>query len=124
MSERERLVALEGALNWRDLGGYPTADGHVTRWDRVFRAGGVIEATPSVTNQDTVGVFDPGSATWSLRNENSPGAPDAGSFVYGGPGWRPVVGDWNGDGVTTMDFVFVEDVARELGARAAPTTKN
>jgi protein-tyrosine phosphatase len=45
MSARERLVALEGALNWRDLGGYPTADGHVTRWDRVFRADGLDQLT-------------------------------------------------------------------------------
>ena len=45
MSERDRLIALEGALNWRDLGGYPTADGHVTRWDRVFRADGLDQLT-------------------------------------------------------------------------------
>ena len=32
---RERLLALEGALNWRDLGGYTTTDGRVTRWGRV-----------------------------------------------------------------------------------------
>jgi protein-tyrosine phosphatase len=45
MSERERLVALEGALNWRDLGGYPTADGRVTRWDRVYRSDGLDQLT-------------------------------------------------------------------------------
>jgi hypothetical protein len=77
----------------------------VGQGDRVFRAGGVINATPSVSALDTVGTFDPGSATWYLRNENSPGAPDAGTFVYGGPGWRPVVGDWNGDGISTVGVV-------------------
>src|SRR4051794_20255693 len=45
MSERERLVALEGALNWRDLGGYETVDGRVTRWDRVYRADGLDQLT-------------------------------------------------------------------------------
>jgi protein-tyrosine phosphatase len=45
LAQRERLVALEGALNWRDLGGYPTADGHVTRWDRVYRADGLDQLT-------------------------------------------------------------------------------
>jgi protein-tyrosine phosphatase len=45
LAQRERLVALEGALNWRDLGGYPTADGHVTKWDRVFRADGLDQLT-------------------------------------------------------------------------------
>jgi hypothetical protein len=38
-----------------------------------------------------------------LRNSNSAGASDA-RFPYGysGPAWRPVVGDWNGDGVVTV----------------------
>jgi protein-tyrosine phosphatase len=45
MSERERLVALEGALNWRDLGGYLTADGRVTRWGCVYRSDGLDQLT-------------------------------------------------------------------------------
>lgn len=45
MSQRQRLIALEGALNWRDLGGYKTADGRVTRWDRVYRADGLDQLT-------------------------------------------------------------------------------
>ena len=45
MSERERLLALEGALNWRDLGGYPTADGRVTKWDRIYRSDGLDQLT-------------------------------------------------------------------------------
>lgn len=42
---RERLVTLEGALNWRDLGGYPTADGRVTKWGCVFRSDGLDQLT-------------------------------------------------------------------------------
>jgi hypothetical protein len=59
----------------------------------------------------TVGVFDPigqfgqPPATWYLRNSNSPGAPDFAPFAYGGAGWRPVVGDWDGDGITTIGVV-------------------
>ncbi|HUF32474.1 MAG TPA: tyrosine-protein phosphatase [Acidimicrobiales bacterium] len=34
----ERQVALEGALNFRDLGGYRAAGGATTRWGRVFRS--------------------------------------------------------------------------------------
>ena len=34
----ERLLPLEGALNFRDLGGYSTADGGRTRWGLVFRS--------------------------------------------------------------------------------------
>ena len=39
---------------------------------------------------------------WNLRNANSPGAPAQSPFAYGAPGWEPVVGDWNGDGKTTI----------------------
>jgi V8-like Glu-specific endopeptidase len=60
-------------------------------------------ATP--TGPSTPGVFDPHSGTWYLRNSNSPGTPDAGAFAYGGAGWTPVVGDWNGDGITTVGVV-------------------
>jgi protein-tyrosine phosphatase len=34
----QRLIALEGCLNFRDLGGYPTADGGRVRWRRLFRS--------------------------------------------------------------------------------------
>ncbi|MCP3466191.1 tyrosine-protein phosphatase [Bradyrhizobium sp. CCGUVB23] len=33
-----RHLALQGASNFRDLGGYPTADGRQTRWRRLFRS--------------------------------------------------------------------------------------
>jgi len=36
----DRLVALEGCFNFRDLGGYPTSDGRIVRWRRLFRADG------------------------------------------------------------------------------------
>jgi hypothetical protein len=49
----------------------------------------------------TVGVVDPASETWYLRNENSAGMPDVATpFRYGLPGWKPVAGDWNADGRT------------------------
>jgi protein-tyrosine phosphatase len=41
----ERTIALEGAVNFRDLGGYPTADGQRTRWRVLFRADGLGELT-------------------------------------------------------------------------------
>ncbi len=73
--------------------------------DRIYRADGVVNAPAGLTAFDTVGTFNPSTATWYLRNDNSPGAPDAGQFQYGGPGWTPVVGDWNGDGSTTVGVV-------------------
>lgn len=37
----QRHVALDGAVNFRDLGGYVTGDGHRTRWRVLFRADGL-----------------------------------------------------------------------------------
>ena len=34
----ERRISLEGAVNFRDQGGYPTKDGHTVRWRRLFRS--------------------------------------------------------------------------------------
>jgi hypothetical protein len=64
-------------------------------------------APPGVrgSRPQTVGVYDPAAATWYLRNNNSAGAPDIGPFPYGVPGWRPLVGDWNNDGVETIGVV-------------------
>jgi protein-tyrosine phosphatase len=36
-----RRIDLEGCLNFRDLGGYPTADGRRVRWRRLFRSDGL-----------------------------------------------------------------------------------
>lgn len=41
----ERLVPMDGVRNFRDLGGYPTADGGETRWGQVFRSGRLDETT-------------------------------------------------------------------------------
>jgi protein-tyrosine phosphatase len=42
---RERLVALDGTLNFRDLGGYAAADGRTVRWESVFRSDGLGRLT-------------------------------------------------------------------------------
>ena len=39
----ERLLALEGAQNFRDLGGYPAQGGRRVRWGRVFRSDSLSE---------------------------------------------------------------------------------
>lgn len=49
MSDRlpvdDRRIPFEGALNFRDLGGYPTRDGGRTRWGLVYRADGLQNLT-------------------------------------------------------------------------------
>lgn len=42
---RDRRLAWEGLLNARDLGGYPTADGHETRWGSVVRSDNLTALT-------------------------------------------------------------------------------
>jgi protein-tyrosine phosphatase len=41
----QRLVALDGPLNFRDMGGYHTTTGRTTRWRTLFRADGLQTLT-------------------------------------------------------------------------------
>jgi protein-tyrosine phosphatase len=40
-----RVPALRGARNFRDMGGYPAADGRRVRWARVYRSGALSQLT-------------------------------------------------------------------------------
>lgn len=42
----ERRIALMGATNFRDLGGYATETGQTVKWRRIFRADSLHELTP------------------------------------------------------------------------------
>ena len=46
----DRIVPFAGVLNFRDLGGYRTADGRTTRWGRLFRS----DAMDDLTSEDLV----------------------------------------------------------------------
>ena len=41
----ERILPLSGGVNFRDVGGYRTADGRAVRWGQVYRAGSLAELT-------------------------------------------------------------------------------
>jgi hypothetical protein len=76
----------------------------------IFRYGGVgwlpVVGDWNGDGATTVGVLDPSSATWYLRNENSAGIADVATpFRYGLPGWKPVAGDWNADGRTGISVL-------------------
>ena len=43
----DRLIPLDGAFNFRDLGGYPGAGGRVTRWRTLFRSDTLHELSPA-----------------------------------------------------------------------------
>ena len=47
MSQVTRHIQVEGGFNIRDLGGYATADGRVTKSNRLIRAGNLHQLTPA-----------------------------------------------------------------------------
>jgi protein-tyrosine phosphatase len=49
-----RLLPLQGGRNFRDLGGYATADGRRVRWRRLFRSGTLTHLTPADQSMLTV----------------------------------------------------------------------
>ncbi len=54
-----------------------------------------------MTGTDTLGVYDPASRTFYLRNSNTIGNADF-TIQYGPNNVIPIVGDWNGDGIDTI----------------------
>jgi protein-tyrosine phosphatase len=53
----ERRLALEGPVNFRDLGGYVTNDGRRVRWGRVYRSDSLESLTPADLDRlDELGV--------------------------------------------------------------------
>jgi len=40
-----RHVVLQGAINFRDLGGYATADGHHVKWHMIYRSADISKLT-------------------------------------------------------------------------------
>jgi protein-tyrosine phosphatase len=41
----KRVVPVKGAVNFRDLGGYSTADGHQVKWNKVYRSAAINKLT-------------------------------------------------------------------------------
>jgi len=39
LDDERRVLDLEGGVNFRDLGGYATEDGRITKWETVYRSG-------------------------------------------------------------------------------------
>lgn len=76
-----RHLALEGAYNIRDIGGYATKDGHTTRWRTFLRADALHRLTPSSQQF----LIDYGVRTMiDLRHDDElAAAPN----VFGGSSW-------------------------------------
>ena len=55
----ERRIELDGCVNFRDLGGYPTSDGRTVRWRTLFRSDALHALTPGDVRQLTeIGLSD------------------------------------------------------------------
>ena len=65
--DSRRILPLQGAINFRDLGGYHTVDGRQVRWGRVYRAASLSRLTDSdLKYLETIGV----RTICDLRNDN------------------------------------------------------
>ncbi|HQD57564.1 MAG TPA: hypothetical protein PLX26_13925, partial [Candidatus Competibacteraceae bacterium] len=56
-----------------------------------------------LTNKKTIGLYNPDTSIFYLRNSNTNGIADL-TFSYGPPGagWLPLVGDWGHNGIATI----------------------
>jgi len=72
-------------------------------FDNTFALARYQAQSPFPAGSDTIGLYDPSSSKFFLRNSNTPGFADL-TFAYGagGAGLVPITGDWNGDGVDTV----------------------
>jgi len=108
----ERLVPLEGTLNFRDLGGYPSAGGERVRWGRVFRSDGLSE----LTDADTAYLRGIGiRAIHDFRHAGERAR--APSRLPADAGWRLVdlaIGDEAGERPELIELVLRGEV-REVG---------
>ena len=50
----------------------------------------------------TIGLYDPNTARFYLRNSNTSGDSDYSAVFGNGGNWMPIVGDWDGNGTTTI----------------------
>lgn len=50
MTVAERLLPLEGGVNFRDCGGYPAADGRRVKWNHLYRSGYMSRLSPADAN--------------------------------------------------------------------------
>ena len=94
------MIGLEALVAWEGRTPQPAAATPDNPPTETINIGGACRAVQG----DHVGVFDPASGMWSLSQQR-PGWDEplsTNSFVYGGSGDVPLVGDWDGDGIQTQ----------------------
>jgi Tol biopolymer transport system component len=67
------------------------------------RTAAVALVSSTAPHDATPGLYDPNTSLWYLANTLGSGPADVSlGFGVPGAGWKPIVGDWNGDGVDTV----------------------
>jgi len=63
----------------------------------------VVLLPDSAAKSVSIGVYEPSTSTFYLRDSNTTGYADI-TFGYGpsGGGWTPLIGDWHGSGISTV----------------------
>lgn len=87
----ERIIRLDGAVNFRDIGGYGAEGGRQTRWRRVFRSDSLAELTPA--DQDRLmelGLFGLSDFRLTKERESKPDRlPEGHGITMLTPGFIP-----------------------------------
>jgi protein-tyrosine phosphatase len=115
----DRRIVLSGPVNFRDLGGYETADGHRVRWRRLFRS----DSLSPVTDEDAqfltgelglLAVIDLRTSK-EVEREGRGGLADVALHYH----HIPLVDDVEDDPARPWDHSLGEAYAHMLGKRAA-----
>jgi protein-tyrosine phosphatase len=89
-----RRLPLDGAVNFRDLGGYQTADGRRLRWGRVFRSDSLAELSEAdLARINALGLRTVGDLRGEPEREQKPNQPLGAAITTHAIGFMPHGGD-------------------------------
>jgi hypothetical protein len=101
-------LAADGGLHYLPTPGYVGSDRFSYLANDGYGNSAPVTVEISVVAQgtrlgDTIGLFSPDESLAYLRNSNSAGGADR-MVAYGAPGshWKPLTGDWDGNGSVTL----------------------
>ncbi len=86
--------------------------GDVGTWNswQIVLHGYLRTVPPPLNIADRIGIYNPATAVWMLRNSLTTGDPNIIALYGGIAGGLPVTGDWNNDGVDTLGM-YVPNLA-------------
>ena len=133
VQKMERRIPLDGAVNFRDQGGYPTTDGRTVKWRRLFRSDSPSTLTESdvKTITGTLGI----KSVVDLRSSNGVLDDGRGLLALSGLGYHnypflerrgidpPTSGDQSADRLSAIYQWMLQNsgtlIAQAVGSGAA-----